>query len=86
MLSLTELGHGRQGQPNEMGGVKWGSSPCVGMEGHWSITSTWNAPTYREVPTPIMEGWHYTLQSSQAKMTEHEVMILKRKRGVHVYP
>ena len=81
MLPLTELGHGRQGQPNEMGGVKWASSPHVGMEGHWSTTLMQNAPTHQEVPTPIMEGWHYTLQSSQTKMTEHEVMLLKRKRG-----
>ena len=69
MLPLTELGHSRQGQPNEMGGVKWASSPCVRVEGHWSTTVTWNAPTYREVPTPIMEGWLYTLQSSQTEMT-----------------
>ena len=69
-----------------MGGVKWASSLCVRMEGHWSTTLMWNAPTYQEVPTLIMEGWHYTLQSSQAEMTEHEVMLLKRKRGVHIYP
>ena len=29
MLSLTELGHGRQGQINELGGVKRVSNPCV---------------------------------------------------------
>ena len=29
MLPLTELGHGRQGQINEMGGVNWVSNPCV---------------------------------------------------------
>ena len=29
MLPLTELGHGRQGQINEMGGVKWVSNPHV---------------------------------------------------------
>ena len=81
MLPLTELGHGRQGQPNKMGGVKWASSLHVGVEGHWFTTLMWNASTYREVPTPIMEGQHYTLQSSQAEMTEHEVMLLKRKRG-----
>ena len=40
-----------------------------------------NAPTHREVPALIMEGWHYTLQSSQAEMTEHEVVLLERKRG-----
>ena len=83
MLPLTELGHGRQGQPNEMGGVKWASSLCVRMEGHWSTTSMWNAPTYREVPTPIMEGGLHTLQSSQAETTEDEVLLFKRKRGVH---
>ena len=84
MLPLTELGHSRQGQPNEMGGVKWASSPCVGMEGHWSTTSMQNAPTYREVPTLIMEGQHYTLQSSQAEMTEHEVMLFERKKGGYI--
>ena len=84
MLPLTELGHDKQGQPNEMGGVKWASSPCVRMESHWSTTSMQNAPTYQEVPILIMEGWHYTLQSSKAEMTEHEVMLLERKRGVHI--
>ena len=84
MLPLTELGHGRQGQINEMGGVKWASSPRVGMEGQRSTTSMWNAPTYQEVPTPIMEGWHCTLQSSHTETTEHEVMLFKRKRGVYI--
>ena len=63
-----------------MRGVKWVSSPCVGMEGQWSTTSTWNAPTYQEVPTPVMEGQLHTLQSSQAEMTEHKVVLFKRKR------
>ena len=84
MLPLTELGHGRQGQQNEMGGVKWASSPHVRVEGQRSTTSMQNAPTYQEVPTPILEGWLYTLQSSQAEMTEHEVMLFKRKRGVYI--
>ena len=82
MLPLTELGQGKQGQPNEMGG-EWASSPHVGMEGHWSTTLMQNAPTYQEVPTLIMEGRHYTLQSSQAEMTEHEVVLLARKREIH---
>ena len=42
------------------------------------------APTYQEVPTPILEGWLYTLQSSQTEMTEHEVILLKEKRGVYI--
>ena len=84
MLPLTELGHGRQGQQNEMGGVKWASSPHVRVEGQSSTTSMQNAPTYREVPTPILEGWLYTLQSSQAEMTEHEVVLFKIKRGVYI--
>ena len=54
MLPLTELGQGRQGQLNEMGGVKWASSPHVGMESQRSTTPMQNAPTYREVPTPTM--------------------------------
>ena len=57
MLPLTELGHGRQGQQNEMGGVKQASSPHVGVEGQRSTTLTQNAPTYREIPTPILEGF-----------------------------
>ena len=70
MLPLTELDHGRQGQPNEMErGVKWASSPHVGMESQRFTTPMQNAPTYQEVPTPTMEGWLYTLQNSQAKMT-----------------
>ena len=66
--------------------VKQASSPHVGMEDQRSTTSTWNAPTYQEVPTPILEGWLYTLQSSQAEITEHKVMLFKRKRGVHTDP
>ena len=33
MLPLTELGHSRQGQISEMGGVKWVSKSCVGVKG-----------------------------------------------------
>ena len=32
MLPLTELGHGRQGQINEMGGVKQVGNLCVGVK------------------------------------------------------
>ena len=32
MLPLTELGHSRQGQIYEMGGVKWVSNPRVGVK------------------------------------------------------
>ena len=72
MLPLTELGHSRQGQPNG-GGVKWESSPHVGMESQRSTTLVQNAPTYlQEVPTLTMEGWLYTLQISQAKMTANQ--------------
>ena len=78
--SLNWVTAGKANQ-KKMGGVKWASSPHVRMEGHWSTTLTWNAPTYREVPTPIMRGWLHTLQSSQAEMTEHEVMLFKRKGG-----
>ena len=81
MLPLTELGLGRQGQQNEMGGVKWASSPHVGKKGHRSTTSTLNASTYQEVRTLNLEGWLYTLQGSQAEMTEHEVMLFKIKWG-----
>ena len=42
---------------------KW---PRVGMESQRSTTPKQNAPPYREVPTLTMEGWLYTLQSSQA--------------------
>ena len=85
MLPLTELHHGWQGQPNEMEGrVKWASSQHVRMEGQRSTTSMQNAPTYQEVPTLILEGWHSTLQNSQAEMTEHEVTLFKRKRGVYI--
>ena len=49
------------GKANKMkwGAVKWASSPCVGVKGQRSTTSMWNAPTYQEVPTPILEGWLY---------------------------
>ena len=74
-------GHGRQGQSKERGGVKWASSPHVRVESHWPTTLMWNAPTYQEVPTQIKEGWYQTLQGSQTKTTEHEVMLLKRNVG-----
>ena len=84
MLPLTELDHSRQGQQTVMGGVKWASSPHGGVEDQRSTTLTRNAPTYQEVPTLILEGYLHTLQSSQAEMTEHEVMLFKRKRGVYI--
>ena len=80
MLPLTELGHGRQGQPNG-GGVKWESSPHVGMENQRSTTPTQNALTYREVPTPDYEGMALypskqpSKSDSQPEKTEHEVML-----------
>ena len=86
MLPLTELGHGRQGQPKEMGGSEMGKQPTCQGERPKVYTSMHNAPTYREVPTPIMEGWLHALQSSQAEMTEHEVVLFKRKGGIHVDP
>ena len=52
------------GKANQMkmgGGLKWASSLHVRVGGHWSTTATWKAPTYREVPTPIMKGQFYTL-------------------------
>ena len=61
------------GKANQMeGGVKQESSLHVGMENQRSTTLTQNAPTYREVPTPTMEGWIYTLQSNQAKVTANQ--------------
>ena len=68
MLPLTELGHGRQGQPN--GGVsEMGKQPHVRMESQRSTIPMQNAPTYQEAPTLTMKGWLYTLQNSKAKMT-----------------
>ena len=66
MLPLTDLGHGRQGQPNG-GGSEMGKQPPCWMESQRPTTPTQNAPTYQEVPTLTMEGWFYTLQISQAK-------------------
>ena len=69
--SLNWVTAGKANQTD--GGVKWESSPHVGMESQRSTTPMRNAPTYlREVPTPTMEGWLYTLQSSQAKMTANQ--------------
>ena len=68
------------------GGVKWASSPHVGVKGHGSTTLMLNAPTYQEVPTLNLEAWHYTLQSSQAEMTEHKVMLYKIEQGVYIRP
>ena len=59
------------------GEVKWASCPHVRVKGHRSTTLMQNAPTYREVPTLNLEGWLYTLQSSQAEMTEHKVELYK---------
>ena len=41
------------------------ASQSVGNQ--WSTTLMQNAPTHQEVPTLIMEGQCYTLQSSQNK-------------------
>ena len=65
MLPLTELGHGRQGQINEMGGVKQVSNPHVGVKGQLVYHLDLECSCHQEVPTPMIEGWHYTLQSSQ---------------------
>ena len=88
MLPLTELGHSRQGQPNEMeGGVKQASSPCVRMESQRSTTLMQSAPTYQEVPTPDYGGMALypskqpSKNDSQAETTEHEVMLLQRMGG-----
>ena len=57
MLPLTELGQGRQGQPNGGGSEMGMQPPCWNEVSQGSSTLTQNAPTYREVPTPTMEGW-----------------------------
>ena len=56
-LNLVMAGKANQ---KKQGGVKQASGPHVGVEGHWSSTLMQNAPTYREVPTLIMEGQLYT--------------------------
>ena len=66
--------------------MKWASNPCVGVKGQGSTTLMLNAPTYREVPTPNLEGWLSTLQSSQAEMTEQEVVLYEIKWGVYIRP
>ena len=85
MLPLTELGHRRQGQQNEMGGVKWASSPHVGMEGQRSNTSMWNAPTYREVPTPILDGF-IPFKAAKQKQQSTRSCSLKEKGGCTYRP
>ena len=74
------------GKANKM---KWGewngqAAHMLGWRAKRSTTLMQNAPTYREVPTPILEGMVYTLQSSQAEMREHEVMLFKGKGGVYI--
>ena len=66
--------------------MKWASSPCVGVKGQGSTTLMLNAPTYGEVPTPNLEGWLSTLQSSQVEMTGHKVVLYKIKWGVYIRP
>ena len=54
MLPLTELGQGRQGQLNEMGGSEMGNQPPC-WDGELRSTAPMRkAPTYRAVPTPTM--------------------------------
>ena len=80
--SLNWVTAGKANQKKMEGGVKWASSLHVRVGGHWSTTLMQNAPTHREVPTLIVEGQHYTLQSScTKKITEHKVMLLKKKEG-----
>ena len=54
MLPLTELGQGRQGQLNEMGGSEMGNQPPCQDGELRTTTPTQNAPTYQEIPTPTM--------------------------------
>ena len=47
----------------------------------------WNAPTYQEVPTPNYGGMAlYPSKQPRLGMTEHEAMLLKRKRVVYMRP
>ena len=61
MLPLTELGHGRQGQPNKKGGLKWASSPHVGVEGHmvYHLNDAKCSYPPRGTYTMIIEEWFY---------------------------
>ena len=89
MLPLTELGQGRQGQLNEMGGVKWVSSPISGwrVENYHSNVkcSYLLSSTYADY-----EGGLYTLQSSQAnimpkwKTQSTRLCSFKQWRGVYM--
>ena len=57
MLPLTELGHGRQGQINEMGGVEWVSNLHVSeWRANWPTTWMQNAPAHQEVLTLSYRG------------------------------
>ena len=53
-----------------MGGVKWVSNPCVGVKdkiGCPSDTECSYPP--KEVPTPIVEERHHTLQKTKPEST-----------------
>ena len=79
MLPLTELGHSRQGQPN-VGGVKWESSPHVGMESQRSTTPMQNAPTFERYLHRLWRDDFIPFKAakqndSQSEKTEHEVVL-----------
>ena len=69
LQSITELGHGRQGQ-TQMGGVKQVRNPHVRAKDEVVYLSDVEC-SYppKEVPTPVVEEWHHTLQRTKPELT-----------------
>ena len=53
-----------------MGGVKWVGNPCVGVKDEVVYLSDVEC-SYppKEVPTPVVEEWHHTLQRTKPEST-----------------
>ena len=87
MLPLTELGHGRQGQINKMGVVKWVSNPHVRVKGQWfyHLNAECSCPP-RGTYTGDRRGGIIPFRAAGLQTTMHEVVLLKTKMGGYVDP
>ena len=88
MLPLTELGHSRQGQPNEMEGVKWESSPLC-WDGELKVYHSDAKCSYLPSRGTYTDNGGMALYPSKQpskndtlpEKTEHKVVLLQRMGG-----
>ena len=89
MLSLTELGHGRQGQPNRGGSEMGKQPPCQDGESkvyHFDMKCSYlPRGTYTDYEgMALYPSKQPSKNDSQTEMTEQEVVLLQRIGGVYI--